>query len=370
MAKISKSVREKRKDFAKTKLKVGKSRQLPANHTDTSFRSKAVVLPKQSVTQEANVKELQTLSHLLALLSHKSGDTRKDALQQLTAHLAANPPRLSTIVTPVMKALCPLIIDDTTSVRKQLLEILNSVLSKLPRQTLNTHVRLLLLYVSSAMTHISPSIRADSTKYLDWTMKNSNAVEIIIADQLPQYMNTFATLFGWIRPSNGIGNNRVLSFHLSCFHYFLNAVLHEDATVVPDVLELTIPLSYGKDIFIPHRATQYMIQNCQALNLFSFTTSNSADASNFDSIEPHMQPLLKYMSDKFIDSVNGDRSLCTPILHIMKTLVSSPLIRHSDDCKATLRTIGRGIDNIDESVGRGFVQGVIGEWRLIKEELG
>lgn len=46
--------KEKQKDFAKAKLKVGKTAQKPDNYTDTSFKSKTISLPNQSIASSSN----------------------------------------------------------------------------------------------------------------------------------------------------------------------------------------------------------------------------------------------------------------------------------------------------------------------------
>ncbi|KAG2181549.1 hypothetical protein INT44_008364, partial [Umbelopsis vinacea] len=71
----------KNEDFKKTRLKVGKKKVVADNFTDTSFKSKTISLPNQSITEDksnllTNSRNL-TLSTLLSQMRHYSAGTRK-----------------------------------------------------------------------------------------------------------------------------------------------------------------------------------------------------------------------------------------------------------------------------------------------------
>lgn len=374
MAKISKSVREKRKDFSKTKLKVGKSKQLPTNHTDTSFRSKAVVLPKQSVTRDPGLKDSESLQHYLALLSHKSGEIRKDALQQLTSYLNTTPPTISTTVTPLLKVISPLVIDDTSSVRRLLLELFNSVLIRLPQQVLKSHRNLLLLYISSAMTHISPSIRADSTRFLAWTMAHAETTDLIINTQLTKFLDTFATLFGWTSQGASSVSNVALLSHLNVFNSLLHGALNQVSHEINESVTITVPISSNQEIFIAHQTTLALLKPCESLNLFAPESAQAdADLSNYHIVEPHLVHLVTYLANRFTDSVNGDRSLCIPILELFVTLTKSVDVQNhiAKELKSVLRKVQNGIETIQESDNsRTFGQAsLLALWRSIQDNM-
>jgi hypothetical protein len=231
MAKVSKAVKQKRKDFAKTKLKVGKHKGQADNYTDTSFKAAKIVLPKQSVNNAVHIggaqqeveegagdagkfledaaKNRAVLSKLLGLLQHKAHDTRKDALVSLTGFLTTKHKHhqvSSVLLTPIMAKLVPMILDEDRQVRRQLLATFE-MLQELGRRTQPTSGRSsadvhahsdggeenvlaryaddLLLYISSAMTHIVASIRADSTKFLALLVSSSTESTDIFADDRP-----------------------------------------------------------------------------------------------------------------------------------------------------------------------------------------
>ncbi|CAJ0759134.1 23943_t:CDS:2, partial [Entrophospora sp. SA101] len=68
-------------DFKKQKLKVGKAKPKASNFTNTSFKSRAISLPNQSITEDksnliTNTRKL-SLSELLTQLRHYNSRTRK-----------------------------------------------------------------------------------------------------------------------------------------------------------------------------------------------------------------------------------------------------------------------------------------------------
>ncbi|RPA96425.1 hypothetical protein L873DRAFT_1694498 [Choiromyces venosus 120613-1] len=172
MGASAKRKKEKQKDFQKPKLKVGKAKAKPDNFTNTSFKSKAITLATQSLhTSAPSTSYLFT--HHLSLLTHHNASTRKESLSYLKTHLptalsttTSNPNAISSLPTTssLISSLLPLILDPAASVRAQLL----TLLSHLPQTHIALHTRKILLFVNSAMTHISSEIRADSPKFLDW----------------------------------------------------------------------------------------------------------------------------------------------------------------------------------------------------------
>ena len=357
----------KKKDFTKTKLKVGKHKQAPQNQTNTVFKAKAIVVPNQSLNTKTNDSSDVVFQHTTALLSHKSGEVRKDALDKLTSFLQAHPPRMTTVLTPLMARLVPLILDDTKSVRTALLDLMDNVLSRIPQQTLSSHTDTLLLYISSAMSHISPSIRADSSKFLAWALENTNAVDIIIASQLSKFMTTFGNLFGWASSNSSIQVGRSLPNHLDALNSILHAALDERPLEAKNAIEITAQV---EDSFISHRHTEALLRPCEALPLF-FTGigERNLDSTNYTSIAPHTQQMLRYLTNKFTDAVNGDKSLCLPILHVAKTLSGCTELRKEADWTTCVRSLSRSMANMRESSNAAAPLGVESEWRIIRQSV-
>ncbi|KAF8250438.1 hypothetical protein K440DRAFT_493618, partial [Wilcoxina mikolae CBS 423.85] len=159
MTSSNKKKRAKAATFTKAKLRVGKTPQKPANHTDTSFKSRTIVLATQSLSLRAPETTSQFLHHL-SLLSHHASQTRKDSLSFLTTHLR----HITIPSATILPKLAPLILDPNDAVRTQLLVLLKEFRPAEAR----LQMPLLMLHVWSAMSHIEPDVRRDSTGFLGW----------------------------------------------------------------------------------------------------------------------------------------------------------------------------------------------------------
>ncbi|KAH0602688.1 uncharacterized protein H6S33_008338 [Morchella sextelata] len=175
MGSSNRKKKEKLKDFQKPKLKVGKTKPKAANFTNTSFKSKAIVVATQSLhTSAPSVSYLFT--HHLTLLKHHSSATRRESLSYLTTHLpnalayASSKTSTSSNGVPpmsaIISALTPLMLDTSQLVRTHLL----ALFKLLPTSQVAMYIPKILLFVNSATTHITEEIRADSTKFLQWAI--------------------------------------------------------------------------------------------------------------------------------------------------------------------------------------------------------
>lgn len=82
--KSQKKKNEKLQDFAKKKLKVGKIAVKADSFTDTSFTSRAILVPDQQIAEdkssETTNSKNQTLKDILIQIRNHSGYTRKGLL--------------------------------------------------------------------------------------------------------------------------------------------------------------------------------------------------------------------------------------------------------------------------------------------------
>lgn len=157
---------EKQKDFAKKKLKVGKTAAKADNHTDTSFTAKTISLPNQSLNKKnapvkssslsnnTNVTKLADvdLTHHLSLLKHHSLTTRKEVLTYIETHLPTNSP---STYKQIIQSCVPLISDESLSTRLLLVQLFNACAKARPG-LLDLHIKTLILFIHSAMTNIQP----------------------------------------------------------------------------------------------------------------------------------------------------------------------------------------------------------------------
>lgn len=157
--------KQKAADFAKPKLKVGKTRPKTAtNGTDTSFRSKSIVLSSQSLSTTAP-SATASFSHNLSLLGSKSDSQKKDALAALTNALNAGVAGQQPAVIIIARAR-PLLLDASRSVRANALTLLKA----LDRGEVAGNVGEVLIYAHIALTHMVADIRVGAVDVLSFLL--------------------------------------------------------------------------------------------------------------------------------------------------------------------------------------------------------
>ncbi|KAA8900010.1 Rix1 complex component [Sphaerosporella brunnea] len=161
MTSSNKKKQKRAADFKKQKLRVGKTPAKAANHTNTSFKSKTLVLASQAIAPTHEVTKQFT--HHLSLLSHHSPSTRKDSLLFLSTHY----PSSNIPAAVLIPKLAPLILDPNSDVRLAL----QGLFKVLRPREVRVHMHVLLLHIWSAMSHIEPDIRGDSTEFLVWALQ-------------------------------------------------------------------------------------------------------------------------------------------------------------------------------------------------------
>ncbi|OCH95802.1 hypothetical protein OBBRIDRAFT_871454 [Obba rivulosa] len=172
MPKNTKKKKDKAADFSKAKLKLGKGKQTPTNVIDTSYKARSIALPSQSIAHDKDAeapstRRRLTFDDLLAHLKHYNAGTRRDAILGLRELLEAHPDLIEKNLTPLVNACVRLIGDEDASIRKTLLSFLNWLLPQTPSDDLLPHSPVLLLFTTSAQTHIFPEIRIDAIRFLD-----------------------------------------------------------------------------------------------------------------------------------------------------------------------------------------------------------
>ncbi|SJL05680.1 uncharacterized protein ARMOST_09016 [Armillaria ostoyae] len=151
MPKSAKRRKDKAADFTKAKLKLGKGKQVASNAIDTSFKARSIALPSQSITKDRDddtptTKRRLTFDELVAHTKHYGVATRKDALAGFRELFETHPHIINESLTTLFNSCVRLIGDE---------------------EQLIPHAPTLLLFTSSAQTHIFPEIRIDAIKVLD-----------------------------------------------------------------------------------------------------------------------------------------------------------------------------------------------------------
>lgn len=375
----SRKKREKKKDFQKTKLKVGKTAPKSNTYTDLSFKAKSISLPNQSIVK-AGGSSATTQTHLglaspllnenfihhISLLKHHSPATRREAIVYLTNtwnQYLTHSDDLGVNIKPIVDGAAPLILDASQKVRNELLGLLRSLcyepgqvdsvaanqLDKVstPQFTLrpefykansplSLHTPTLALYIHSAMTHITPDIRADSTKFLLLMVSPATGsnhsfdhpFDLSICSVLQrQYwaktLNCFFALFGWTIEKTdqqltmssstvtaglafGKQAGNVKKSFLECLQLFLRTGLSEFGVVYKEIKlkdgegnDLTVQQRQPeKPAFHPKSGLFLCPENSDPfihLNLFKSVNSTGSTSSITDNVEARRETLAPYL---------------------------------------------------------------------------
>ncbi|KAI0504412.1 hypothetical protein KFK09_015364 [Dendrobium nobile] len=192
MGKAKPSVSKKLKrglDFKKIKRKVGRRLPPPKNSTDTSIKSKAIILPEQSVATEkaglpVNNKGL-TLRELLQQTSHHNAKIRRAALAGIRDLVSKHPSEFKLHKLALIEKLRERICDNDKVVRETLYQILKTVIfPSLKEDVPGPIISLLMAYVFNAMTHIAVDIRLMAFKFFELIVLNYPSSFTIYTDQV------------------------------------------------------------------------------------------------------------------------------------------------------------------------------------------
>ncbi|KAG6884745.1 hypothetical protein C0993_008535 [Termitomyces sp. T159_Od127] len=195
MPKSAKKRRDKAADFTKAKLKLGKGKQLPSNAVDTSFKARSIALPSQSIAHEKiddapTTKRKLSFEDLVSHTKHYSPSMRKaqkvpDAISGFRELFDANWNLLDSSLTSLVNACVRLIGDEDASVRKALLAFFSWLFPRIPKGDIMPHAPLLLLFTTSAQTHIFPEIRIDAIRFIDLFLEHiPRAVTVGLVEDL------------------------------------------------------------------------------------------------------------------------------------------------------------------------------------------
>ncbi|KAI9510266.1 hypothetical protein F5148DRAFT_1274880 [Russula earlei] len=185
MPRATKKKKERAVDFSKAKLRLGKGKKLPANQVDTSFKARSITLPTQSIALQKDTNVPAT--------------KRKLTLTDLVSHLKHHNSNLFEAHSELLESACVRLIgDEDASVRRALISFFTWLLPRISPHDLTPHSSNLLLFTTSAQTHIFPEIQLDAVRFLDL------------------YLESFpdAVVCGWRDGKTGHGR-RILEGYLS-----------------------------------------------------------------------------------------------------------------------------------------------------------
>ncbi|KAK3393100.1 Rix1 complex component [Podospora didyma] len=198
MGSSNRKKKEKKKDFQKAKLKVGKAAVKAANFTDTSFKSKSIVVNQQTLAGDGTDSVEQFKQTLASAVNAKTDNIRRDALSYLINQLSGKPPNNPVGTAGLLTRLLPLISDSATSVRANLLKLFRV----LPPSQVKPHVEKILMYVRGGMAHLSTAVRNDTLDVLEWLLDVAGDETVSCPGGWLKTLNSLSSMLGW-NPSVG-----------------------------------------------------------------------------------------------------------------------------------------------------------------------
>ncbi|KIW27099.1 uncharacterized protein PV07_06874 [Cladophialophora immunda] len=268
MGSSARKKREKKKDFQKQKLKVGKAKPKAENHTDTSFRSQAIVLNQQLDVNAPSQSSI--FLHQISLLASRSDTQRRDALASLTSYVTSSLPTSSLPISTssLLSSVCPLMLDGSAGVRSQLLKLFGA----LPQEDIRDHVTKALPYLRAAMTHLSRDIRLSSLEFVSYMIKVAGSELISCPGGWHQTLECFTTVLGWRSTDASKWSSTKASFSgdprstariMQVLAEFLQAGLvgDEQSASGPHPLLAHFPLWEVETLLVPGKSSAYAYLN-------------------------------------------------------------------------------------------------------------
>ncbi|XP_020884472.1 uncharacterized protein LOC9315060 isoform X2 [Arabidopsis lyrata subsp. lyrata] len=159
-------------DFKKIKRKLGRKLPPPKNATNTEIKSKAIIIPEQSVAAEktgfATSNKNLTLEELLVRSRHPNAKVRKNALLGIQDLLKSHPVELQSKKYTIIQCLKGRVNDDDKQVRKAFYELFETQIFRVCKQEdiKGLMVSPLMLSIFHAMANSLIDVRLDAFAFL------------------------------------------------------------------------------------------------------------------------------------------------------------------------------------------------------------
>ncbi|CAO1619518.1 unnamed protein product [Sympodiomycopsis kandeliae] len=160
-------------DFSKSKSSLKtKQKAAPSNATNTSFKSRSIVLPNQgTITKIEERKQTQLtdgkgrgVEELVTIVRGVGqGGSKAEALDSLTLLCDRVPDRV-TLGLGLLPIVLPLITSNSAQIRNSLYKFMVHLLKTTPRDALAPYTTTMTLWITSGMNHIWKEVREDAAK--------------------------------------------------------------------------------------------------------------------------------------------------------------------------------------------------------------
>ncbi|KAG0494528.1 hypothetical protein HPP92_005522 [Vanilla planifolia] len=283
-------------DFKKIKRKVGRKLPPPKNFTDTSIKSKAIILPEQSIATEkvglAVDRKGLTLRELFQQTSHHNARTRKAALLGIKDLMLKHPLELKLHKFAIVEKLRERICDNDKVVRETLYQILKCVVFPCLMEELTRPIMsLLLAYVFNAMTHMAADIRLMAFKFFELIVLNYPSSFTLHTQQVfDNYIDILRNYQIYLQDRSNLKN--ALAGLERCLSFLVGKARECDRRSVLDFDERRCLHSYTSeaqndfaDIFLAVNKFEDLVPalvNCFQESILLFRGMSKNDALSFD----------------------------------------------------------------------------------------
>eukprot|EP01018_Ginkgo_biloba_P024467 Gb_20087 [translate_table: standard] len=186
-------------DFKKIKHKVGRKLPPPKNATKVEVKSKAIILPEQSLALDkeglAVNRKQQTLKELLMQTTHHNAHVRKDALLGIKDLILRHPKEIELHKLAIIEKLSPRISDSDKGVRETLFLVLkSSIFPRLQEANMGPLLSIIMAHIFNAMTQLAMDIRLMAFKFLALVVQHYQST--IVPNYVVKILQHYAALLG------------------------------------------------------------------------------------------------------------------------------------------------------------------------------
>lgn len=198
----SKRKKEKKKDFVKPKLKVGKTAAKANNYTSTDFKAKRINISSSSkhlVSGYSNSSAEYLKKFSVVRKTTSNLNSRKEILAEILETLKKDPYQETHQVPldDLIKILRTLFLDQSKKIRTDAREILVELIKHHNNLIVLNHDSLM-LFIFSAMTHLKPTIRQDSVYTLGAILDGGERLKkLTVANHWVRLWKNILILMNW-----------------------------------------------------------------------------------------------------------------------------------------------------------------------------
>lgn len=177
MAKSGRARKEKKKDFIKKRIKVGKVLKKPQNETITTFKSRSIHIIEQLVEKEAGAnvtRKRYTITELCSRLNHTNSNQKMDAcngVKELLSKLSSQ--QIRTDLALLVASLSRCLLSDDVKLRTTVIRLLEAVIDKVTVSSLCPHFALLGRHLSCGLVSLHADVQASALQLLHMLLRKA-----------------------------------------------------------------------------------------------------------------------------------------------------------------------------------------------------